>query len=188
MPTCIEIEISMNFPKPVGPCVEVWAVWGNVSTHTLPTGNCYAAGTVTFLPRDPWTAEELPVFWNRLASEISWSLDNGVKEIEDMSLLTSDNNFSINKAISLLYVLLLHLQKFRRMRFHLWLSGSSANPRDLNTLRAGQSDLAFGLWALTHKALRKFFWSFSPEGESSQDFLAELKGLLESQLKSAAHS
>lgn len=89
--------------------------------------------------------------------EISGSLDNGVKEIEDMNFLNSDNNFFINKAISLLYVLLHCLQKFRRMRFHLWLSGSSANPRDLNTLRAGQSDLGFGLWALTHKALRKFF-------------------------------
>lgn len=74
-----------------------------------------------------------------------------------MNLLTSDNNFFINKAISLLDVLLHHLQNFRRMRFHLWLSGSSANPRDLNYLRGGQSDLAFGLWALAHKALRKFF-------------------------------
>lgn len=153
-------------------------------THTLPTGNCYSVGTVTFLPCDPWTAEELAVFWNRLTLEqtfeIIWSLDNGVKEIDDMNLLTSDNNLFINKAISLLYVLLHHLQKFRRMRFHLWLSGSSANPRDLKSLRAGQSDLAFGLWVLTHEALRKFFWTFSTVGESSQDFLPELKGLLDS--------
>lgn len=66
--------------------------------------------------------------------EISWSLDNGIKEIEDMNLLTPDNNFltfyPIHKAVSLVYVLLHHLQKFRRMRSHLWLSGISPNPRD----------------------------------------------------------
>lgn len=178
MPTCIEIEISMNLHKPRGPCVEAWAVWGNRSTHA-------AHGQLLFSRNS-----HIPAVWSMNSRgtgcvleqtfEIIWSLDNGVKEIEDMNLLTSDNNHFINKAISLLYVLLHHLQKFRRMRFHLWLSGSSANPRDLNSLRAGQSDLAFGLWVLTHKALRKFFWTFSTVGESSQDFLAELKGLLDS--------
>lgn len=94
-----------------------------------------------------------------------------------MNLLTSENTFFINKDISLLYALLHCLQKFRRMRFHLWLSGSSVNPRELNT----QSRTKWpGPWTLTHKPLRKLFWTFSTVGEFSQAFLAKLKGLLDS--------
>lgn len=66
-------------------------------------------------------------FWNR-----SLKLANGVKENEYMNLLTPDNNilsfYLIHKATSLVYVLLHHLQKYRRMRFHLWFSRSFPVP------------------------------------------------------------
>lgn len=106
MPTCREIEIGMNLHKPIGPCVEVWAVWGNISTHTHT-----AHGQLLFSRNS-----HIPAVWSMSSRvtacaleqtfEISWSLDNGVKETEEMNLLTSDKNFFINKAISLLYVLL----------------------------------------------------------------------------------
>jgi len=51
-----------------------------------------------------------------------------------MNLFTPGNNFisfyPIHKATSLVYVLLHQVQKFKRMRSHLQLSGSSPNPRD----------------------------------------------------------
>lgn len=105
--------------------------------------------------------------------EIQWSLDGGVKETEDMSLLTPSTNFlsfyPIYKAISLGHILLHHLQKLRKMRSHLWRSGSFPNPRGFQQPQSrAKRSLDFGLW---HS---KFFWSEATAGGPSQDLFAEL--------------